>query len=295
MQAFRNTMEKHWLSIEKLVHLIEKSISPDSRVEHNVMMPDLTSSSNKTRQCDIVITSGTPKRPTITIVEVQNRVSKLDINTFQGFERKMEDVGAQHLICVSKKGFGKTIIEKAKNSGGKIRLVTLSKYAPESFPIALPKLDVISNLSKITKVEFIDFSFKSDKEVGIYVDKVEFEIPQLNQKFNYLSLSQFFLSNIIKPEKSGIVITMLPNQVFDLNMYHENECYKVDLFKWKIFYEVTTTEIPVYCYSYEQLGTGAMAWVLESLSEVNGKTRIVRMPLVQNEDGTFQFSLLISE
>ena len=287
--------EKHWLSIEKLVHLIEKSISPDSKVEHNVMMPDLTSSLKNKRQCDIVITSGTPKRPTITIVEVQNRLSKLDINTFQGFEKKMEDVGAQHLICVSKKGFSKTIIEKARNSGGKIRLVTLSKFEPESFPITLPKLEVIDNHSNITKIEFIDFSFKSDKDVSVYIDEVEFEIPQLNKRFDYQSISQFFISNVIKPEKNGEVTTMLPNQVFDLNFYHENECYKVDLFKWKISYEVKSREIPVYGYSYEQIDTGAMAWVLESFSEANGKKRIIRMPLVPNEDGTFQISLVIDE
>lgn len=295
MQAYKQTMEKHWLSVEKLVHLIEKSISPNSKVEHNVKLPDLTSTSKRLRQCDIVITSGTSKRPTITIVEVQDRTSKLNLNTFQGFEKKMEDVGAQHLICVSKKGFSKTIIDKARTSGGKIRLVTLNKFEPKNFPIELPRLTVIQNISQLKAVDFIDFSFTSEKEIGVYIPKVKFEIPQLNKSFDYISLAQYFLSYIIKPEKGGESIILLPNQIFDLNMYHKKICYKVDSLKWKISYDVTTHETPVYGYTYDQIDTGAMAWVLESLSEVAGKTRLVRMPLIQNEDGTFDMSLIVTE
>jgi len=63
-----------WLTIEKLVQLIEKSISPESLVEHNIFLPDLTSRSNAKRQCDIVIKSGKPPRQTLTIVEVQSEV-----------------------------------------------------------------------------------------------------------------------------------------------------------------------------------------------------------------------------
>jgi hypothetical protein len=288
-------MEKHWESIEKLVHLIEKSISPTSTVEHNVKLPDLTSANNNLRQCDIVIKSGTPQRQTITIVEVQDRNSQLNLNTFQGFVQKMHDVGAQHLICVSRKKFSETIVEKARKSGGTIRLVTLSKFEPNNFPIELPSLNVIHNVSQLVIREHPEVSFTTQSEIIIELSDIIFEIPQLGKTFDWISLANYYISYIIKPEKDGDFTIVLPSQLFDLNILDGENSYKVDMFKWKINFEVVTHEIQAYGYTYNQLDTGAIAWMLECCSEAAGRKRFVRMPLIPNGDGTFEAKFIIDQ
>ncbi len=131
------TEKQKWKFTEYLVQLIEKSIDPDSTVEHNAFLPDLTSTNGTTRQCDIIIRKGTPPRETITLVEVQDRIEKVELNQFQGWVSKMKDVGAQHLICVSRAGFPDSIKEKAKQSGNTIRLVTITKTDANKIPINL--------------------------------------------------------------------------------------------------------------------------------------------------------------
>jgi hypothetical protein len=89
-------IEKHWLTVEYMVGLLERSLNPDSVVQQNVHLPDLTSNIGTTRECDILITTGKAPRETKIIVEVQNRKAKVDINMFQGWVSKMQNVGAQH-------------------------------------------------------------------------------------------------------------------------------------------------------------------------------------------------------
>src|SRR5882757_4539567 len=84
---------------EKIVHLLEQSLDPESKVEHDVKLPILHSPSGETAQCDIVITSGKKPRETLTLIEVQDRSSKVKPNDFRGWLKKVEEVGAQHLIC----------------------------------------------------------------------------------------------------------------------------------------------------------------------------------------------------
>lgn len=125
MQLSGKIMAKDGKQLEHLVHLIEKSISPGAKVELDVDMPILNSRIGATTQCDIVIRSGTPPRQTITIVEVQDRAGQVKPNDFRGWKQKREDVGAQHLICVSRQEFPKSIKEQAALSGNSILLINL--------------------------------------------------------------------------------------------------------------------------------------------------------------------------
>lgn len=118
--------------MEKVVSILEKHISAEVNVSHDVELPVLNSSSGRTRQCDVVIVTGTGARQTTTIVEVQKRKSKPDINTFNGWIGKLEEVGGQHLICVSEAGFPKSVLEKARAIGPKVRLLTLTQLEAEA-------------------------------------------------------------------------------------------------------------------------------------------------------------------
>ncbi len=281
--------EKDWLSKEKLVQIIEKSISPEATVEHNIRLTDLTSKNNKKRQCDVVIRSGKNERETITIVEVQSRTTKFNITTFQGLIQKMRDVGAQHLICVSTTGFSSTIVEKAKELGGTVRLVMLNKYEPEEIPLNLnlPKLNLERFITSYESEGPPEIKFNSNSKIGFHLDEMNFKVSGREEIFNYHELNNFYLTHILKPNSGGIYTIKFPLGNIKLFISHNQDNYDVTYYSWNVNVTLEKFVIPVYAYSYEQLESGALAWVLESISTIKDITRVVRMPIVKNEDGEY--------
>ena len=123
--------------MERVVAALERALAPSgSRVVHDQELLELDTGA--TRQCDVVIYSGKPPRETISIVEVQRRGRKPDLDKFRGWCSKRDKVGAQHLICVSVAGFSRTIIEDAKRQGPSVRLLTLRQLEEKDWPIQLP-------------------------------------------------------------------------------------------------------------------------------------------------------------
>jgi hypothetical protein len=114
-----------WQLAEQLVAKLEQAIAPYAKVEHNVLLPVV--GRKRWRQCDVVIRYGTYPRESIAIVEVQKRKRRPTINAFHGWLRKKDQVGAQHLICVSEAGFPTSIIEEVRDViGPSVRLLNLS-------------------------------------------------------------------------------------------------------------------------------------------------------------------------
>lgn len=111
---------------EKVVTILERHIDQSARVSCDVFLPVVAHPDMEPRQIDVLIETGTKARPTRTIVEVQDRKSKPTPTEFDGWLKKMEEVGAQHLVCVTKAGYTATILKKASNRGPTVRLFTLN-------------------------------------------------------------------------------------------------------------------------------------------------------------------------
>ncbi|WP_350977101.1 hypothetical protein [Shewanella sp. AC34-MNA-CIBAN-0136] len=126
---------KKGTDLELVVAAIEKALDPDSIVKHDQHLPVLTSIEGYKRQCDVVIYSGSERRPMLTIVEVQDRNSSVSIGTYDGWVSKRDEVGANHLICVSRKPFSKSILEKAKQQGSRVSLIELAAGIPDKLPL----------------------------------------------------------------------------------------------------------------------------------------------------------------
>jgi len=69
-----------WVSAEQIAALIERALTPDAEVRHDVKLAELVS--GRLRQCDVVIASGPAARRIVTIVEVQKR--KRSVYAFTG-------------------------------------------------------------------------------------------------------------------------------------------------------------------------------------------------------------------
>lgn len=267
-------MSKPGDDLEKIVEIIERSISPTARIEQNVFLPILTSTQGHTAQCDIVIRNGSPPRETLTIVEVQDRNSKVDINTFRGWLVKIEDVGAQHLICVSRKDFASSIKEKAGQSGSKIFLVTLKDLSPERIPMDFIKFILLYQHINIKHIRSMRPYVEPGQIAKLGLKPLQYK-PEDKMwsldKINMISLLEI-CGNSIKNNQDLISQTGIADGVGNVSFsiagentiyyYHNDGFVRIGLdceFEW----ESEHAEAPMSVASYEQDQHGALAWLFE--------------------------------
>lgn len=293
-------MSKPGDDLEKIVEIIERSISPSAKIEQNVFLPILTSVEGHTAQCDIVIRNGNPPRETLTLIEVQDRNSKVDINTFRGWLGKIDDVGAQHLICVSRKEFPTSIKEKVSQSGSKIFLVTLKELSPERIPLEF--------ISLIFKYRNLDI--KSIKSIRPFVAPGQIEklgLKPMDHNFNdkawsldgknMVSLLDICKRKISVEEKTSGANRYIEgsgNLSFNLTdgeelfYRHNGKLVRIGLeceFEWEFEY----AEIPMSVASYEQDKHGALAWLFEVTYNSKGGLISVKLPVVKLANGNYEF------
>ena len=281
-------------SLEILVQMIERSISPESRVEHNVQMPILNSPKGFTTQCDIVIRTGNPPRETTTIVEVQDRGSQVKPNDFRGWKQKLEEVGAQHLICVSRQEFPESVKEQAALSGNSIRLVTLKELTAESMPIDLFKLEFAYKDFAMTELKILDTIFSKSEAEGLGIREKVLARKETNtnekcwslDKFELLSLHQLALK-FYHPQKGikegeGKLSFSVEEEPY-LYLFESGHFLKIGMnveFKWKN--EVIRQ--PVAVLSYEQDKHGALAWAVDFSYKSPQGIIGMKMPIVKDGD-----------
>lgn len=282
--------------LEKLVQLIEQSINPEAKVEHDVQMPILTSQKGATTQCDVVITTGSPPRETITIVEVQDRENKPAANDFRGWQQKLEDVGAQHLICISREGFTESEIERASQSGNRIRLVTLRELDSESIPLDFFEMYFDFENFDIEPISEVNMTLSGtdQKKFGIEKEalsgKKEFNLNEKRfsiNKENLVSLHDICKMNAnpqkeIDSGKKKLEFLKDQNHIFYLI---EGNFIRAELkFEYKWFYE--HVHIPASILAYEQDEFGTLAWVLKAGYESNNGYVGFRIPVTKLKDSS---------
>lgn len=135
---------------EIAVTILERHLDDKAVVKQNVFLPVLEDESRRPRECDVVIFES---EDPVVIFEVQDRGKKPTIGEFDGWLIKMEEVGVQHLVCVSRVGFPGSIKKKAEKVGPSVRLLTLKELERNEWPIPTSYLDsemVVVRYDKMT-------------------------------------------------------------------------------------------------------------------------------------------------
>ena len=209
-----------WEVNEKIAATLEKFLTPDAQVKHNVRLPVVGSPKKSKRQCDVVIVYGQTPRKSISIVEVQKRKRKPAINEFHGWIMKMRDVGAQQLICVSELGYPESIIEHvATKIGPTVTLMTLRELV-DNVPrplFMLPGLIYTSRHYEIKEVGFTE-TFELVEGVSIECSSAE-KMFSLDDNPEQISLNQIIEGTLgqhsdLFNNKNGDFKT----QLFDVNV-----------------------------------------------------------------------------
>lgn len=291
-------MSKPGEDLEKIVAIIEKSISPESRIEHNVYLPVLTSQIGRTRQCDIIIRTGAPHRETISIVEVQDRNSAVDISDFNNWLTKLVEVGAQHLICVSRKPFPESVKEVAIQNGSRVLLININEIPPTDIPINFINFIFKLNSKKIKEI----ISIKPFVKPGqIKAEGLKPETRKGHERIwsldgvSRISINDICLeilkeNNQFNNEPNGLIEGTTKYSFINEGklFYINNEKFipiGLDIeFSW--IYE--SYEKPMSMASYEQYGHGPMAWIFEvSHKSKNGEFSI-KLPVIKIDNDNFE-------
>jgi hypothetical protein len=154
--------------------VLEQMLAPGAVVQHNQMIPELVS--KLPRQCDVVVRYGEPPRQTLAaIVEVQDRDSKVGLETFEAWCAKREKLGAQRLICVSSEGFTEDVETAAQSMGDVVSLMTLCE--PDQKPPFLATTVVASHLQVLHHRDATAVFFDKLPPRSFSVDDKVFEFP----------------------------------------------------------------------------------------------------------------------
>ncbi len=295
----RNIGAISWQVVEEVAGLLEKSLTPFAEVRRNVKLPVI--GKTRLRQCDVVITYGSPPRQTVSIVEVQKRARKPAINTFHGWCRKMQEVGAQHLICVSMLGYPKSIIDEvATRCGPTVRLLTLNELRKPEVPgltfvspfllhkkpqFTLEEVGPSVRLEGFPKGVGVDMFSSADKVFTVDDSK------ELQSIVDVITAAMCEISNAFRerkeeePDRYRLELT-LGSVDKTLWLHIKGKPYKVLKLPTRVRVETAVSSIPLTTFEYHQESVeGALAWVAVAEGISENKPISIRLVFRKDEEG----------
>lgn len=271
-----------WQLAERVCALLEKAISPEAQVQHDVKLKDIVT--GRSRQFDVVIYVGKEPRQSITVVEVQKRNRKVGLPQLQSWCKKRESVDAQHLICVSTAGFTRPAMEEVeKKFAHTVRLMFLKELEETSWPFAAKQFTI--------RV--------SPHEMLIHNVRIDSEPPFPSTSFGENTHLQEFISTAIREglELQGIHPNLDPGKhSFNFKRSYTAEdmpevlicCqpYRIRAFETTLVFNVERHVVKLDCASYEQIDfEGRLAFAFKGQVRIGGKDVNVVQIVLQREDG----------
>lgn len=280
-----------WEKFEFIVAFIEKVINPDAVVEHDVWLYEHRA--KRKVQCDVVIKNGKPPRDTLTIVEVQKRKKKVDRHTFNVWCAKRDNVRAQHLICVSQKGFDKTVVETAKEEGKGARLVTVMKPESISLPLTFENGQLVVF---IPKPRVVGYSLVAG---GIVPSQFEAGSAWFTRDGKRIGLNEL-TRYPVQPSETEVEYTDWHTTHFSTEddvVLILNGCpIPVQSITTEVLVQTERVVLAVDVRDYIQLDyDGVLAWYFEGTGVYNGQKASLILILAKKESGLFDGALIFAD
>jgi hypothetical protein len=282
--------------LERIVEILERSLVHDATatVERNVRLPIIGSPSGATAQCDVVIRFGPPHRQTLTIVEVQDRKSPVGIGEFRNWIGKRNQVGAQHLYCVSKLPFSSSIKELAVLSGHAIKLIRLEKLDDGKIPFDFLNLSQYYFDADILHARKIEVNFpelEAARNIEM-ISAVHADLKTLetnDYKFSFNKQELFAISSIclrsVSPDQEVVekedILEMGYEPALPAYYYFNNDFIQIKL-KMAFTWNQKVLEMPAAIWSYTQDSDGELAWLVETQYNSSRGLISTNIPVVKN-------------
>jgi hypothetical protein len=125
-------MPKRSTDFQMLVTLINGCLRDSGKVEESALLVDKTS--GEKREVDVLITSDIADYPVNISVEVRDRARKADITWVEEMHAKHSHLPTDKLVLVSRRGFSKRALDKAKFYG--IEAITFEEALETDWDLA---------------------------------------------------------------------------------------------------------------------------------------------------------------
>jgi len=110
----KETTDKNpdWKDLEYLVAMIQKQLSPDASVKHNVMLDGIDSETK--RQIDILVEQSIGQYTMQIVIDCKDYSKPVDVKGVEEFQGLVQDVRAHKGALVCPSGFTKSALKRAK-------------------------------------------------------------------------------------------------------------------------------------------------------------------------------------
>lgn len=278
--------------IEEVVTALERTIVPNARVEHDVRLYDYHA--NQYRQCDVVIYQGEPPRETITIVEVQDRPNrKIGIGDYYSWRKKREELKVQHLICVSRKGFTKSVEESARKEGNLVRLITLKELEQSAWPIKFKedKLDLYWGARRLVSAT-LNFTGNSKIPTGELIGLKPEDVTCNGEPLSFRSLFKDEYISVPQLEGEHEVFHRINfSNADNVVVAWKGEQARVVSVVGRFIVKVRLITFSLTTLAYTQIEhSGTLGWAVTGIGKVEGEDgeATLRMVYLPSEDGLYK-------
>ncbi len=152
-----------WRRFERLVEQIQRTLTPDAYIRFDEKI--MGNLSRTLRQFDVTVRQG----DMLTVFDCKDYKKPIDVKDVEQFIPMVEDVGANHAVIVSAKGFSKGAINRGKAAGvGLFKVVDAEKHDWQTY-MTIPVLEecwvVIQSRWKVTSFALDRLAVAGDLEL----------------------------------------------------------------------------------------------------------------------------------
>lgn len=108
----KNDQNPDWKELEYLVAMIQKQLSPDASVQHNVMLDGIESETK--RQIDVLVEQNIGQYTMRIVIDCKDYSKPVDVKGVEEFHGLVQDVKAHKGALVCPSGFTKSALKRAK-------------------------------------------------------------------------------------------------------------------------------------------------------------------------------------
>lgn len=222
----------------------------------------------------------------------------------------MQEVGAQHLICVSTRGYPSSIIEEANRIGPTVRLLTLKEIddprtfglnmcntvQKTNFKFTVKTIDTImvkevstTKLDTPTEIKQIETNINTLER--IFETHHSPDLQSLNDIINKYILEVFPPYIFASPGDHIIRDINIPDNIINkMWIYLMDRKFEIRKMHINVDIEILPpTDIPLQCFSYRQeFLEGSLAWVASAKGTVEDKETEFQIVFRQNKEGILE-------
>jgi len=169
-----------WKDLEYLVAMIQKQLSPEASVQHNVMLDGIDSETK--RQIDVLVEQNVGQYKMQIVIDCKDYSKPVDVKGVEEFQGLVQDVRAHKGALVCPSGFTKSALKRAKK-------FQIELYRPVSTGKHKWQAKVTAPVLCDFRSAYMSFGIRGSDPKPLTLPQEFYKLPVFDDKGNELSTS----------------------------------------------------------------------------------------------------------